>query len=316
MGVNLDKPQRWKEDTQRSVDYYNDWFLNFAPNAYRETRAKTTSYVEDILQRTNNLKTLTEDVLLQHPDALEMFRMATAPPIARDRLVGLAQVSKSFVENMEKNQRISPRMAETQVREELGRIIATITLLIDRDIFIWLDTGNDPSPVDANRAATVVADRLCGMLADPLIRNAQEKRQLAKMSEWLETREYTVSEIRDIQQMQPRTYAHRVNVRALQDGHEVINIPIDTIIMPRTASIGDLPLLVEAKSAGDFTNTNKRRKEEATKMRQLRNAFGRDVRFILLLGGYFDSGYLGYEAAEGIDWVWEHRMDDLMEFGL
>lgn len=106
MGVNLDKPQRWKEDTQRSVDYYNDWFLNFAPNAYRETRAKTTRYVEDILQRTNNLKTLTEGILLQHPDALEMFRMATAPPIARDRLVGLAQVSKSLVENMEKNQRI------------------------------------------------------------------------------------------------------------------------------------------------------------------------------------------------------------------
>jgi len=30
----------------------------------------------------------------------------------------------------------------------------------------------------------------------------------------------------------------------------------------------------------------------------------------------FDSGYLGYEAAERIDWVWEHRIDDLAEFGL
>lgn len=29
-----------------------------------------------------------------------------------------------------------------------------------------------------------------------------------------------------------------------------------------------------------------------------------------------DSGYLGYEAAEGIDWVWEHRIDDLAPFGL
>ena len=37
---------------------------------------------------------------------------------------------------------------------------------------------------------------------------------------------------------------------------------------------------------------------------------------ILFLCGYFDSGYLGYEAAEGIDWVWEHRMADLAEFGL
>jgi type II restriction enzyme len=28
------------------------------------------------------------------------------------------------------------------------------------------------------------------------------------------------------------------------------------------------------------------------------------------------GGYLGYEAAEGIDWVWEHRIDDLAEFGV
>jgi type II restriction enzyme len=25
---------------------------------------------------------------------------------------------------------------------------------------------------------------------------------------------------------------------------------------------------------------------------------------------------LGYEAAEGIDWVWEHRIDDLAKLGL
>jgi hypothetical protein len=316
MGVNLDKPQRWKEDTQRSVDYYNEWFLSFAPGAYRETRSKTTAYVEGILQRTENLKSLTPDLLQQHPDALEMLRMSTAPPIARDRLVGLAQVTKSLVENMEKEHRVSPHMAEDQLREELGRMVATITRLIDRDIFIWLDTGKAPSHTDINRAATVVADRLSGMVSDPLIRNAQEKRQLDRMSEWLETRRYTVSDMRDIQEMQPGTYAHRVNVSAFQDSREVVNVPVDTIIMPRKASVGDLPLLVEAKSAGDFTNTNKRRKEEATKMRQLRNAYGPDVRFILLLGGYFDSGYLGYEAAEGIDWVWEHRMDDLAEFGL
>ena len=27
--------------------------------------------------------------------------------------------------------------------------------------------------------------------------------------------------------------------------------------------------------------------------------------------GYFDAAYLGYEAAEGIDWIWEHRIEDL-----
>lgn len=35
---------------------------------------------------------------------------------------------------------------------------------------------------------------------------------------------------------------------------------------------------------------------------------------VLFLWGYFDAWYLGYEASEGVDWVWEHRVDDLAEF--
>ncbi len=54
--------------------------------------------------------------------------------------------------------------------------------------------------------------------------------------------------------------------------------------------------MIEAKSAGDFTNPNKRRKEEAVKVAQLKNSYGNDISFILFLCGYFDSGYLGYEA--------------------
>ena len=51
-------------------------------------------------------------------------------------------------------------------------------------------------------------------------------------------------------------------------------------------------------------------------MTQLRKTYGEKVKFILFLCGYFDSGYLGYEAAEGIDWVWEHRADDLELLGI
>lgn len=117
--------------------------------------------------------------------------------------------------------------------------------------------------------------------------------------------------------MQPGTFSFRLNVPIKQKiTRRSVNIPVDAVIMPKSARAGELPLLVEAKSAGDFTNVNKRRKEEAAKMNQLRRTYGKDVRFILFLCGYFDSGYLGYEAAEGIDWVWEHRIDDLGEFGL
>jgi hypothetical protein len=316
MAVNLDKPQRWKADTQRSVDEYNRWFLGYAPATYQETRARAMQYVQAVLAHTDYLRRLTDDLLFAHPEALEVLRMVTAPPIARDRLIGLAQVSKSLIDNMERNKRLSPNMTEARLREQIRRITDIISQLIDRDIFTWLNEDGEPTSEDVRQASTVVADRLCGILADPLVRNAQEKRQLQRLSAWLEAHGYALTEIRNAGQMPPGTFAYRVNLAAVQEGGVVVNIPIDAVIMPLSARANDLPLLVEAKSAGDFTNTNKRRKEEATKMRQLLGAFGERVRFILLLGGYFDSGYLGYEAAEGIDWVWEHRLDDLVEFGL
>ena len=40
-----------------------------------------------------------------------------------------------------------------------------------------------------------------------------------------------------------------------------------------------MPFLVEAKSAGDATNTTKRRKEEAQKFRQLQEKYGPSTRF-------------------------------------
>jgi type II restriction enzyme len=117
--------------------------------------------------------------------------------------------------------------------------------------------------------------------------------------------------------MPPGTFSFRTNVPVkLEGGVQSVNMPIDAVINPRTAKKKTLPIFFEAKSAGDFTNTNKRRKEEAAKMAQLRSTYGMRVQFNLFLCGYFDSGYLGYEAADGIDWVWEHRIDDLAKFGI
>ena len=117
--------------------------------------------------------------------------------------------------------------------------------------------------------------------------------------------------------MEAGTFAFRLNVPvSLEGGQTRINIPVDIAIMPKKRTKNGLPVLVECKSAGDFTNTNKRRKEEAIKIAQLRANYGRAICFILFLCGYFDSGYLGYEAAEGLDWVWEHRIEDLAKFGL
>jgi len=119
------------------------------------------------MKQTANLTNIAPITLRQNPSVLPILRMATAPPIARDRLIGLADVSPSLVKSMELDQQIPPRMKKARIDAELAKV------------------------------GKIIA-----------------------------------------------------------------------------------------------------------------------VRSILFLCGYFDSGYLGYEAAEGIDWVWEHRIDDLALFGV
>lgn len=323
MPVNADKPLQWKADIARSVDLYNAWFMRFAPDVYRNTRVETTSQVAAALRWTAALTNITPSLLREHPTVLPMLRMATAPPLARDRLVGLAGVSKNLVESMEVDHRIPPLMDAAQLDAELARIGDIILRLADRDLFTWLGSGNMPAEAAMYRAASVVADRLCGATANPIIRNAQERRQLTIIKRWLEARGYReipAGTGMKFDQMPTGTFSIRMVVPGKQEdssGHiREVDIPIDTVIVPLTAPPSTFPLLVEAKSAGDFTNTNKRRKEEATKVAQLRLQHGPLVRFVLFLCGYFDSGYLGYEAAEGIDWVWEHRVDDFAAFGV
>ena len=316
MPVNSDKPQRWKKDIARSVDLYNEWFIKFAPQAYRTARAEATVDVESALRLTNNLTDLSPSILQQNPSVLPMLRMSTAPPIARDRLIGLAGVPAGLVFSMEISKRL-PRRA-SDLESNLKKISRIIVKLCDRDIFTWLDSGLKPKRTEIHRAATIVADRLCGSVSDPIVRNAQERRQLAGIKKWLESRGYAYAGTGlTFDQLAPATFSFRLNVPIkLEDGIKRINLPVDAVVMPKKSRAGNFPLLIEAKSAGDFTNTNKRRKEEAVKISQLRRTYGPRIQFILFLCGYFDSGYLGYEAAEGIDWIWEHRIDDLKKFGL
>ncbi len=320
MAVNRDKPDRWKQDIGLSVDMYNDWFMHFAPEAYRMTRVQTTKDVEATLKATKNLTDVGMALLKATPSVLPSLRMSTCPPLAADRLIGLAGVSGNLVKVMERDNNLPTRMARHELDSDLKKIGEIIRKIADPDIFVWLERGDDPTEQELYRAATIVADRLCGAVANPIIRNAQEKRQLAAIGDWLTElgyRNLPVGEGTKHDEMKPGTFSFRLNMPVEQEGTDnTINIPVDAVVMPKTAETGELPRLIEAKSTGDFTNVNKRRKEEATKMNQLRQTYGQDVRFILFLCGYFDSGYLGYEAAEGIDWVWEHRINDLGEFGL
>jgi hypothetical protein len=166
MAVNNDKTHLWKTDVERSIDFYNDWFLRFAPDTFRSQRAETTARVAYALELTDYLRNVSPQTLRDNPGILPILRMICAPPLARERLVGLAHLNKNLM-----------------------------------------------------------------------------------------------------------------NVR-IHRGQETVNIPIDCVIQPRAASSGDFPILIEAKSAGDVTNTNKRRKEEAQKYHRLTSEFGPSIKSV------------------------------------
>lgn len=319
--INKNHPELWKSDIAKSVDLYNDWFIRFAPRTFRKTRRETSVKVENALKTTDFLRNLTVDILKTNPSILPILRMATCPPIAKDRLVGLSGVSKNLVGNMEDkdNPRLSSRKNEYELNSEISKIISVIKTMYDPDIFSWISNNKTPSELELFRASTIIADRLCGAIADPIIRNAQEKRQLKKIEEFLFTKgySYTVNETK-YNEMPRGTFSFRTNVPVLVSQNETItvNIPVDILIKPHNSEDSDIPILIEAKSAGDFANVNKRRKEEAIKMQQLKTTFGENVSYNLFLCGYFDSSYLGYEAAEGIDWIWEHRIEDMEKLGI
>jgi XamI restriction endonuclease len=179
--VNADKPHLWKPDIALLVDFYNNWFMQFAPKAYRDTRIATTQQVESALAETANLTNITSALLGQHPEVLPILRMAAAPPIARDRLIGLAGVSPNLVKNMEEKQRIPPRADIATLDAELTKISQIIARLLDKDIFPWLESGQQPTDSEVQKAAQC-ADRLCGAISDPIVRTLIFRRPVAPSS--------------------------------------------------------------------------------------------------------------------------------------
>jgi len=310
MDINRNNPDGWNADIEASVQHYNNWFVRYAPPTFRKVREQSFAMVNKALSALGSMCDLDDDILIESPDVLTILRQMTCPPLARERLAGLAGVASSVVKSFEDG------TAKQSTRaENAAKIMEVIRDLIDTDLLSWIDTSKAPTKEESDLAAYVISDRLCGALTDPQIRNEQERRQICAITDYLEHKGYTEARPRTYKELNPGEYAIHLNVAVKVGEDQTKNLAGDVTILPRRGKTGDLPIFIEAKSAGDFTNVNKRRKEEASKARQLQETYG-DVRYVLFLGGYFDRGYLDYEAANGIDWIWEHRVADMEKLGL
>jgi hypothetical protein len=314
--INADDRTLWAADIARSVEMYNEWFRAFAPVVYQRERARAADSILRAMTVTRDFTQIDAATLMAEPGILPALRMATCPPVARDRVTGLSGSTDGVVSALDFGKPL-PGGGGPNTRRLVGLVADVLNDLLDVELFPWLTERRAATEAERRNAAAVVADRLCGANADPIIRNAQEERQLqviASVIAPLGYRREAFPAARPLTDMPAGTYAYRMVVMV---GPTLsVKLPIDVVIQPLRLRADRLPVLIEAKSAGDFTNTNKRRKEEAQKHAQLQERFGRDVLYVLFLCGYFGDGYLAYEADSGMDFIWEHRPDDLLQLGL
>jgi XamI restriction endonuclease len=226
-----------------------------------------------------------------------------------DRFVGFSGANKSLVTTMERKGEIPSKTRRLHLQLEV--MCDFLRTLLDPGLFCWLEENRAPSANERDKALLVIGERLATAFYLPMLRNAQEARQRELICAYLEGEGFEESLASPLE-MEAGRFGFGRNVRVVRADGEPQNLPVDCVISPLDA---ELPLAcLELKSAGDFTNVNKRRKEESDKHEALKRTHGDGTVFLLQLFGYFGRPYLGFEAAAGIDWAWDHRLADLAPY--
>lgn len=59
--INKNRTELWKTDALKSVDFYNEWFLKFAPKAFCEARNGLIDKVRQVMRETDYFSQITVD---------------------------------------------------------------------------------------------------------------------------------------------------------------------------------------------------------------------------------------------------------------
>ena len=315
----------WEQDSQTSVEEYNSWYLEYSRAAYRQARKDAEAIVEETFNLTNALAEITTETITHAPNIIKALRMTSSPTWAKDRLSGISALpgeenqeavrTATLVNALEDNRLPQNRVG---MNEAISRVLNHIKARIDPVLLPWLDQNREPTDAERTLAASIITDRLAQSIADPNIRNHQEKRQVEDIRQWLLQRGYREDPTPALkhEDMQPGTFHVNLQLQGLLRNGEPKRVPIDVAVKPLDADENDLPVLIECKSAGDYANVNKRQKEEADKYQNLERAYGSKLKYALYLSGYFGEKFRETEQASGFAIIWHHRPEDLRSLGL
>lgn len=291
---------------------YDSHFRSVAKPRYAQELRSAMATVKTALECTDCIRSNVSPMLLANPELVRVYRHACCPPLAPDRLMALAKIPKGLISKMEEGARPASLAANVDsiARELIEFANPELQALYD-------DSTTRP------QAFAWVASTVANATFSSWLRNEQEHRQQRLIREYLEPLGYTdvtATAARAYYNvgaipLHPGTFAFGRHVNVAPSAGKAKKLPIDCIVAPMG---GGTPVLLELKSAGDETNTNKRQKEEADKLTKLRSAYSSGTPYIycVVLCGYFGLNYCHYVAQSGIDFVWDHDLQGLADFGI
>jgi hypothetical protein len=308
--TNADQSRRWRPDLSSAQASFDAWFVTGGRKAYQEARRAAAAEFHWLLDATDQLRGVTGDLLREAPRALGTLRMTAAPPMARDRLAALARVDRPVINALEQG-RMPARISMSELDAQLGRICAVLEKAVDPDVFTWLGSTSPPTEAERSRSALVVADRRCDSVADQIVRQAIRDRQGDLLRHWLEERGYREAPDPgvDLNTMPPGSF--RLGSVPVQEQGGRNGTRVDAVIRGAPGRQQRL-LVLKAISAADLTTDRRGRLVHRAPL----PVPAEDAELLLLLGPAVDLGYLQDRADEGVDWIWEHRIEDLALAGV
>lgn len=305
--MNANNPEAWEEDRKTAKAEIIDWLSENSDTSQKRTELETD--LDGKLKKTSHFESIFQ-LLIAEPGLLQGLRALTRRDIGTSQIATFLGISTSTFEAIERGAKPMDPI--------LTNLSSLLEKELDKSLAGWMIEKREPSSDEIVRAKIVAADRIIKRTASTELRYRHEPRQLDKLKIFLQSRNF--EEIDGAGIRNPKTdipigkYAFRVNIEGKTIDGVSLNQNVDTLIMPHTSKRDSLPIFLEAKSMTDEVNPNKRQKEEAQKVDSVRRKWqvpGIHLNFILLLGGTVPRRYLEVEAGSGLDWIWEHRIEDL-----
>jgi len=288
-------PDQLDKDISAAIDVFRRERFEESAEAYPNEFDKVIGNIENLLEQTVDLSTLSESArdVVSDASLLEALRYLAGPPISADDF-------KVLVEIKSKSQLKDPAVMQ--------RIVETIRATLDKRRFPWV--GENRAPTELEKQAAIMAS--AALMASQHI--ATWRRNEAKRLQ-----EKAVKDALAAHGMKQITTPHGIRTHA--DGPKPGEFCGETTLGSRKADIvltlwDNRIMPIECKVSNSFLNSVKRlNNDAAVKAKTWAKEFGdRNIVPTAVIAGVFKRANIEAAQNDGLTIIWAHRLGNLTDF--